>query len=273
MHRALPEHLRADLDDSKRLVAHGKIALGEAWARALATREVRTPAELLRQLSIDGSDVLEALCPTHVRDQCWLPAEAHFEAPEATVTRLRGHLLTLGDRGVHLQLVRSAVICTRRLNDARSAGETRFTVDLHAMERLVLALRAHANAEVRATCGKVGSMRDYDRFFGPLAAYLHTQIAIGPAKSTYRFPGIGEVHFVRDADAVDPLVMLASLVGKYLRELLMTRIARHYGRDGVSKRSVSGYHDPVSNQFVRETSLLRQERGVPDTCFMRDRGG
>ena len=94
----------------------------------------------------------------------------------------------------------------------------------------------------------------------------------GKARSSYRFPSVGELHFVRDADASDPLVMLASLVGKYVRELFMSRIAGHYpGHDDPSLPRSSGYHDPVTAGFVDRTALLRKRRRMPDHCFERDR--
>lgn len=143
----------------------------------------------------------------------------------------------------------------------------------------MLALREQAGSEVAATCGKVGAMAAYPRFFGPLAGRLHTVIEEGPARSDYRFPGLGTVAFVRDADGSHTLVMLASLVGKYLRELLMGRIARSYlargplGIEGPtnSQGLVSGYHDPRTARFVAATGPLRAKLGVPDDCFERER--
>jgi hypothetical protein len=64
--------------------------------------------------------------------------------------------------------------------------------------------------------------------------------------------------------------MLASLVGKYVRELFMRRIASHYPRGPEAPRP-SGYHDPVTDDFVVDTSRLRRKRAVPDRCFERDR--
>src|SRR5690606_39894767 len=58
-----------------------------------------------------------------------------------------------------------------------------------------------------------------------LQGRLHVALEEGQAQSCYRFPEVGELRFVRDADASDALVMLASLVGKYMRELLMHRVA------------------------------------------------
>jgi hypothetical protein len=142
-------------------------------------------------------------------------------------------------------------------------------MDLHAMEALVLALQELAGTEVLAVCGKVGGIGNYPKFFGPLAGRLHTALEQSPARSTYRLPGLGTLSFVRDVDAVDPLVMLASLVGKYLRELLMGRIARRYAADAGAQPPPSGYHDPRTAQFVQRTAAARRRLRVPSTCFER----
>ena len=87
--------------------------------------------------------------------------------------------------------------------------------------------------------------------------------------AAYRFPGVGELEFVQDADASDRLVGVASLVGKWMREALMARVARHYRASDPDLPDPSGYHDPVTTRFVDATRLTRQKRKVPDTCFER----
>jgi ribonuclease HII len=266
---ALPEALRADLDDSKALVSHADYTLSEAWARALIGPEAASPAELLQRLTLETSLELRAPCPNHVEHQCWGVAGEEFVAPNELVERLSSHRTELARRGVEIVCVRSSVVCSRRLNEARERGIHRFLADLHAMERLVLALQKAAGSEVLAICGKVGGMNEYSKFFGPLAGWLHAIIEQGRERSAYRFPRIGELHFLRDADALDPLVMLASLVGKWVRELLMARVSHWYSVDAAERPS--GYHDPQTARFVDATSLLRRERDVPDTCFERSR--
>jgi hypothetical protein len=177
----------------------------------------------------------------------------------------------LSKRGVELVGVRTSVVCTERLNVGRRAGKNRFVMDLHAMEQLVIELRRVAGTNVQAVCGKVGGMGEYSKFFGPLAGHLHAIMDEGQKKSAYRFPGLGDLIFLRDADASDALVMLASLVGKYVRELFMRRIAAHYPADPQGPRP-SGYHDPVTAAFVPRTALIRRERQIPETCFERERG-
>ncbi len=89
---------------------------------------------------------------------------------------------------------------------------------------------------------------------------------------------------MRDADASAPLVMLASLVGKYVRELFMRRISHHYFSEAEARAletpdeaeqeappRPSGYHDPVTAAFVKRTALVRKKRKLPERCFERER--
>jgi ribonuclease HII len=91
----------------------------------------------------------------------------------------------------------------------------------------------------------------------------------GQARSAYHFPGVGEIAFVRDADADDLCVSMASLVGKYVREALMARVVRYYRGELPELPDASGYHDPVTTRFMEATRLLRKSRDVPDLCFER----
>jgi hypothetical protein len=272
--RKLPKAIRADLDDSKRLLTHTNVALGEAWARALSRTPSRSPAELFEQLSLEGSAKLKRPCAAHVEGQCWNEHAEAFLASPADLARIVKHKAALAERGVELVSVQSSLVCTQQLNDKRNNGTNRFVADLHAMEALVLALRAQAGSDVEAVCGKVGGIAEYSKFFGPLSGRLHAILGEGRAQSGYRFPGLGELHFVRDADAADALVSLASLVGKYVRELFMSRIGSHYAEvvSGDDKRP-SGYHDPVTDGFVVRSEALRRRRKIPDHCFERERVG
>ena len=269
--------LATRLGDSKQMMSHGDVSLGEAWARALIEEgcgrspTAMDPEGLLHAVSVDGPDALRAPCPSHVAPQCWATDGESFTAPQTLVAKLRGDLAGLARKGVELTAVRSVVLCTRRLNDGVRRGLNRFVVDLHAMERLVLELSQLAGAEVHAVCGKVGGFDRYSDAFGPLAGRLHAILEEGRARSAYRFPGLGELAFVRDGDASDLCVAMASMVGKYFRELTMSRIVRHYQGQVAELPSASGYGDPLTTEFIHATRLIRRERGVPRDCFERDR--
>jgi ribonuclease HII len=259
------------LGDSKTLVSHGDVALGEAWARALAARvglDASGPDSLVHALALDSRSELRRLCPSHVEAQCWNTEREAFEAEGGLVARLSDDLRRLAARGVDVVDVRTTLICTKRLNDERRLGRSRFDVDLHSMERIVLDARRRAGADLEVVCGKVGGYARYSDAFGPLAGRLHAIIEEGAKRSAYSFPGLGTIAFVRDADENHLLVSMASLVGKWIRELMMARIVRHYGHAD-SALAASGYHDPVTDRFVLATALVRRKKNVPDTCFER----
>lgn len=266
--------LEKRLGDSKAMVAYGDVALGEAWARVLGAKagaSFDTPDDLLRAICLDPRESLVARCPSHVESQCWNTQGDSFTAPDAMLRSIEADLRRLEAKGVELVAVRTVILCTERLNRDRASGLSRFDSDLYAMERLILALREEAGAPIEAVCGKVGGYSRYSNAFGPLGGRLHTVVEEGKARSAYRFPGLGEIAFVRDADANDLLVAMASMVGKWVRELTMARIVRHYAGLLGKELAASGYHDPVTARFVEATSLVRREKRVPDDCFERAR--
>jgi ribonuclease HII len=262
--------LREVLGDSKRLMSHADVTLGEAWARVLTGGHCESPRALFEHLSLEAPESLQKDCPSHITQQCWGFDGEEFESTGELRARVGGHLEKLRQRGVHVRHVLVASTCTQRLNRARQIGHNRFISDLHAMERLLLELRERSGRDISAVCGKVGGMMDYDRFFGPLSGHLRTALVVSRKKSAYSFPGIGEIHFVQDADARDPLVMLASLVGKYVRELLMARISRFHATPGEHEK-VSGYHDPRTDAWVKASRVQRRSLRIIDDCFERAR--
>lgn len=266
--RKLPAKLARDLDDSKNLVSFKNADLGEAWARALVPA-AENPRDVLRALGTSTEQDLRSHCPKQSERQCWQFCEDGFTADESVVARLRRHLSQMQERGVEIVAVKSELLCTRRLNEEKAAGGNRFVSDLHAMERLILRFRELAGAPLLVHCGKVGGMADYDRYFGPLSGRLRTTLVQERAVSAYHFPGLGEIRFQKDADAHDPLVMLASLVGKYLRELSMSRISRFYAHHDERIEPASGYHDPVTSELVRLSAPFRRKERIDRACFER----
>lgn len=266
--------LHERLADSKKLLAHQHIALGEAWSRAIAESMTGhappTRDALLELLSLREREHLRAACVGTAGQQCW-SRFGPFVSTDDQVGRARGDLRRLRDQGVDVIWARCEIVCTRRLNDARRVGRSRMLVDLAAMEELVLAARRHAGEDITAICGKVGGLTSYPRRFGPLGGAMYTTLREDAAQSAYRIAGVGEVRFVRDADDADPLVALASLVGKTVREDLMSRVVEHYRGQEPALPDASGYHDPVTDRFIAGTERIRALQAVPDTCFVRDR--
>lgn len=128
--RKLPKRLREDLDDSKRLMSHTDVGIGEAWARALTGDRATSPAELFELLSLEGSAKLREPCPKAAHAQCWTSGREAFSASDEQHARALGHVQTLAAKGVRILEVRSSVVCTQQLNQNRRKGINRFVSDL-----------------------------------------------------------------------------------------------------------------------------------------------
>jgi ribonuclease HII len=268
--------LASRLGDSKKLVSFEDSGLGAAWAIAMAKRArapgasfetSARPDDVVHALALEDAATLRRACPSHHLDQCW-QSEGEAFAPEMPLLKdVEGDLAKLAARGLTIVGARVMIVCAKRLNDAIDAGKSRFDVDLHAMERLVTSAAKDAGREVVATCGKVGG---YDKYGDAFATFpLNTPLVEGRARSEYRVPGVGTVAFLRDAEEQDVLVAMASLVGKWVRDLLMRRIIRYHRGAVADLPDASGYHDPVTTRFIEATALHRKKARIADECFVR----
>ena len=235
----------------------------------MSKADPETPDALVRMLSIDGADALRAPCPRDHARQCWDATGETFASDAELLATVEADLAKLEARGVQVTRAACVLTCARRLNEGIGRGLSRFQMDLHAMERLVLDARERAGRDVLATCGKVGGYDSYPAAFGPMSGRLHAVAVEGRARSEYAVPGLGRIAFVRDADASHLLVSMASLVGKWVRDRLMSRIVRYHREADPDLPDASGYHDPVTSRFVEATALSRLRRRLPDDCFER----
>jgi ribonuclease HII len=261
------------IDDSKATAGFGQMAVAEGLALALVEQLygcIESDVDgLFDRLLLDSPTALRTPCPSSSRPQCWslaLALPCFGGDLEAGRTMLRG----LNKRGLRAVHVRSALSCTGDLNKRLRAGQSRVEVDLELMERLVLDARARTGVTVRAICGMVGGIRNY-----PARMRHFPLLGLAPARATagtlaYEVTGVGHVRFEIDADARHLPVALASMVGKYVRELWMERQNRFYRQHDAALPDVSGYHDPVTKRFVSETSALRLRLGIDDACFIRN---
>lgn len=259
--------------DSKELCAHGDMAGVEAMV--LATLEVHLGARpesyraLQALVGLQDDARLRARCPEGEAPAMCFGADLALPAFGGAPTDAdRERAAWVRAQGMTLVSASQAYACARELNVQRAAGRGRFDVDLDLMIELVATLRSRAPSEVEAWCGKVGGRKSYCAAMTarwPLVAMLDER----PERSSYAVPGVGRVHFERDADASQPAVSLASLIGKYARELAMARIHAYFAARVGGLAPVSGYHDPVTARYVEATRLVRAREGIGDDCFAR----
>ncbi len=260
------KHLPAD--DSKKVFSKTKMASAESatlsWLRTFRV-ETQTFSGVMSQVA---KHPVPLLCDG-IPDHC---APSETPLPFATLPEeieTRDFLPLLESEGIRPRAVRTVSLCPGGFNKAiRNPGTNKFSLDFELMMHLVRDLRAELGEELRVFCGKVGGTRRYGPWFqkaGMDAWWIEEET---PELSTYRVTGIGKVSFVRDGDASHLPIAVASMVGKYVRELAMRDLNAHLKTEGV--REASGYHNKVTADFVTGTEQKRNTLGLEDVCFKRD---
>lgn len=258
------------IGDSKRHSAFGHMAHAEGLALALAAGRGAPPADadaFLAALSLDGLLALRTPCPDPITARpCWERPLA-LPAFGGDVARGRELLAALKDGGVTFRRVRTTLACAGVLNAWLAGGRTKLTLDLHLFERLLLDARLAARAPLHAICGMVGGLRRYAPHLHQLGAVSVVEEVKGASR--YQASATGTVDFEVKADDRHLPVGLASMVGKYVREIAMARLVGWYRAQVPELPAASGYHDPVTARFVEGSAELRRRLPVQDTCFER----
>ena len=263
------------LADSKVTSAFGKMAHAEGVVLALLDElHGEPPADLdalLELLSLDGGLALRAGCPGgETTRQCF---GSTIELPRfgGQLEDGRARLRRLADEGMQLVRARTVLSCAGDLNRRLEAGQNKLSVDLEAFERLLEDMAMALGAPLNAICGQVGGIRRYLEHFRRFGARGARERSAEPGQRRYEVEGVGEVIFEIDADATHLPVALASMVGKYVRELSMDRLMTYYGQADASLPRVSGYHDPRTRRFVEQSARARRRLGIVEGCFLRRR--
>lgn len=263
---------RIGLHDSKQTAGFGQMAWTESVALSLLAglhgKPPETFDELLSMISLDTLDTLVAPCPSSTHGQCWSHA-LRLPLFGGDVARGAPAWQRLTRAGVKVTHVRTALACAGRLNASYANGGTRLSMDLSLFERLLLDARAQRDINLHAICGMVGGIREYPAHFTLFARDTVNEGEHSHGRREYQVAGLGGVAFVVDADASHLPVGIASMVGKYVRELSMERQNRFYREHDSSLKTGSGYHDPVTKRFVAQSADLRRRLNIVDACFAR----
>jgi ribonuclease HII len=266
--------LRLGLTDSKETGGFGRMGFIESVALALlGTGPEPEPRSADRLLDLVFPDVelrLKSCCPdASTAEQCWgVDLELPAFGGDAGFGR---HLLErlVGRSQLRLIDVQSRIACAGLLNAKSVLGQNKLAVDLELFEDLIDSVHRRHGAPLLVVCGMIGGIRDYASRFGRFDSHRVRPLTGRKGQRRYTVEGVGEVRFEVDADARHLPVALASIVGKYVREICMRRIGEFYRRGDPELRLASGYHDPVTTRFVEATELPRRRLGIAQDCFRR----
>ena len=266
--------LALGLTDSKQTGGFGRMGFTESVALALVERDghgLPTSADaLLDRISPRTRQQLRDCCPDDsTAAQCWsvdLPLPLFGGDP----TYGRGLVDQLiGRSSLRIVDVQSRVACAGVLNAKLGRGRNKLAVDLELFEDLIASVHGRHGSPLLVVCGMIGGIRDYASRFAEFDRERVETLRSRRGQRRYTVDGVGEIRFEVDADARHLPVALASIVGKYLREICMHRIGEFYRQDCPGLKLASGYHDPVTTRFIEATERSRRRLGVVSDCFRR----
>jgi ribonuclease HII len=266
--------LALGLTDSKETGGFGRMGFIESVALALVKRASPGAAassdSFLDLVSPGSRGRLRACCPdAPTAGQCWavdLPLPAFggdVSYGEALLDRL------VGRSSLRVVDVQSRIACAGVLNAKLAAGTNKLSVDLELFEDLICAVHDGHGSPLLAVCGMIGGLRDYASRLSRFDPRTVGSLPGRRGQRRYTLDGVGEVRFEVDADARHLPVALASIVGKYVREICMRRIGEFYQQGNPDLKLASGYHDPVTTRFIDATEASRRRLGIAPDCFRR----
>jgi len=260
---AVPDHWPPGIEDSKRFFKSGS---------PVSFRRLEKTVLSFHQSAFGGipagpRPLIEALCGGIACAETASPCRDRLPTAFTVSPEERGETASAFARwsrenGFRIKGIRCAVLCPKELNRRFSLGSLKSDVDL----RLFGGIIAHFRRDgLDVAAGKIGGMKNYgDRL---RCLFPGEQIAAGEetdAVSRYRFSGGGadwRLSFHLDVEEKSLPACMASLVGKYVREVFMESILETLSPG----ERVSGYRDVRTKAFLAR----RPFPGVRNECLVR----
>jgi ribonuclease HII len=274
---------QADPDDGRAVVDDSKLVY--TAARGLAGLETSV-LSLLRTAAAGAgpalADCLACLSPAglaELSEERWfvgdslLPVAAGTEAIAHAAGRLQR---ASRSRQLDWGLIRAVIICPARFNQLLEQWETKSAVLAEALAELIAANhQPHAGDEpVAFHIDKHGGRNHYAAMLThALPAGTVTVVEEGMRRSDYRVRGLGQplsLTFQPRADTAHLCVALASMVSKYLRELLMGEFNRFWQRHLPGLQPTAGYPGDAE-RFWTAIQPVAQRLQIPPRVLWRRR--
>ncbi|HSG72505.1 MAG TPA: hypothetical protein VLA12_18985 [Planctomycetaceae bacterium] len=240
----------ANLERSVRVLLEAMGVLSSEWHELRSCLESTTP-ELSGEPWFDGRSLS-------------LPVLEHD-----SLETLSGSLSdALQAAGVRSNGTRTCVLTTRDFN-RRVADHGSKGVVLSRISLELVASLWSPDVKTLVICDKHGGRNRYDDFLQEICAgEFIFRIEEGRARSVYR-TGQAEFRFQTKAEQFFP-VAVASMISKYLRETAMELFNRYWTEQIPGLRPTKGYPEDAL-RFRRDVEMIRQELGIPDDVFWRNR--
>ena len=234
------------------LIADSKKAYNKTVGIKHLERTILTILSCLGREPTTLSELLQMLCPDCLKrlsDYPWYKDVQNYSLSADTADRaIASMVLTddLASNGIELQQLNSCCLDVAYYNKMVSTVNNKASVLFTATSKLIqLARDNFAGEELNIIIDRQGGRKHYrknlQRMFPDMSLRI---IRESPAVSSYELQtvaGAMRVHFVVGADGQYLPVSLASMVSKYLRELLIGSINRFFAGFRPDLKPTAGY--------------------------------
>lgn len=198
-----------------------------------------------------------------------MPAEGDTLAkvlPGATVLKRQ-----MTHHGLSFGAFRSVVVFPKLFNEITDKYDSKAAVTLHAVGQLLQQLPCGPEDDVRIVVDRLGGRQQYQPFLQQLFPD-HFVMCRGetPKSSSYQLTPLRTIQFRVQAEQHSFCVALASMLSKYLREVLMLHFNRFWQQHVPGLKPTAGYPGDAA-RFWQATAEVWQKKGIKDEDWWRKR--
>lgn len=262
--------VRLVFDDSKRIYGSGKALAGlERGLRALLGPWPETLDGLMARLA--PSDLAD------LRQECWYTGQTPLPTVAAATedaARLEAFAHACAMAQVSQWTLRCVVVCTPRFNQLLQRAGTKSVVLADAFVRLLHeCVVAAPQEEIEVVADKQGGRHAYQMQIQQAVGGLVRTLEESQQQSLYEVPRPSaaiRVRFLPRADAANLCVAAASMLSKYMRELLMSEFNQFWCERVPGLAPTAGY--PGDAPRYLEAILAEAKRlGLSRSALWRER--
>lgn len=139
------------------------------------------------------------------------------------------------------------IVCPYIFNEETKKKNSKFIVNLSNFCKIIKEMEKYEN--VKFFCGKIGGLtyyRKYLDYFFPEYEIITIKEEADFSSYKMRKKGVNfEINFYKNVEKVSPPACLSSIIGKFIREIIMESI-----RKSLNLEEVSGYRDKKTKKSI-----------------------
>lgn len=164
--------------------------------------------------------------------------------------------------------IKSAILCPLEFNNLCRMGIKKDLINFLQFEKIIKHFSDKC-PEIFIRAGKIGGRNKYLEFLsGTFPFWENKIIREGSKDSSYIFKNKKirvNISFLKGVEEKSFLACLSGIIGKYIRELIMSSISASLG----SKKIISGYRERNTKEFLKH--VLHNCRGINIGCIIRQK--